>query len=150
MPGIFLKTQNRGRKYGKMSDQTRSFIGMILICISVTLCLIIVFSSTQESAASFVSGNKTEWILSSLENTENGTVAVNRANKDELTELPGIGETLAEQIIMERDNNGPYFFPEDLEAVKGIGPATLNKIREMIDLSVDESEDFNGLSGTLP
>ena len=59
----------------------------------------------------------------------------------ELTELYGVGETIAEMIIAERRQNGPYYYPEDLEAVRGIGPATLLKFRSMINLSQDESEE---------
>ena len=69
----------------------------------------------------------------------NGTVAVNSADAEELTALPGIGETLAAMIVAERDRNGPFRYAEDLLAVRGIGPKTLEKFRRMIDLTPAES-----------
>ena len=70
-----------------------------------------------------------------------GTVSLNKADSEELTVLPGIGETLSVMIISERFENGDFFYPEDLEAVKGIGPKTLDIIRTMINLEQKESED---------
>ena len=64
----------------------------------------------------------------------NGTISINEADADELTELYGIGETLAAMIIEEREKNGPYRYPEDLTAVKGIGLRKLEGFRDSINL----------------
>lgn len=45
---------------------------------------------------------------------------LNRATKEELMQLKGMGPKLAEQVIARRDEQ-PFFFPEDLAAVPGIG-----------------------------
>lgn len=63
-----------------------------------------------------------------------GTININEADSEELTELNGIGETLASLIIAEREENGPFRYPEDLTAVKGIGLRTVEKIRNSISL----------------
>jgi competence ComEA-like helix-hairpin-helix protein len=59
---------------------------------------------------------------------------VNRASVRELAALPGIGLTLANRIVQGR----PYQSKEDLLRVRGIGAATLQKIRERI--RVDNTE----------
>ena len=81
-----------------------------------------------------------QWVPASIstEKHENG-IRINEADPDELTGLYGIGETLAAMIDSERDANGPFYYPEDLEAVRGIGPRTLEKFREQTDLTLDES-----------
>ena len=61
-----------------------------------------------------------------------GQVNVNTAGAAELEELPGIGEVLAQAIIDYRTENGPFTSIEDLEDVSGIGPATLEEIRELV------------------
>ncbi len=63
-----------------------------------------------------------------------GTVSINFGTDEELIELPGIGEHMAELIREEREINGLFFYPEDLLAVKGIGPAKLAKIRPLLDM----------------
>ena len=64
-----------------------------------------------------------------------GTVRVNTADAEELMALPGVGETIAQAILIERDAHGRFYYPEDLCAVKGIGPASLARFRAMLDMS---------------
>ena len=61
-------------------------------------------------------------------------IDVNRAAAAELQRLTGIGPALAARIIAHRDNAGPFRTPEDLLAVRGIGPSTLERIRGRIRL----------------
>ncbi|QTE68546.1 helix-hairpin-helix domain-containing protein [Clostridiales bacterium] len=60
---------------------------------------------------------------------------MNSGSAEELQALPGIGETLSQLIISERENNGNFYYPEDLTAVKGIGIKKLEQFRELLDLS---------------
>jgi competence protein ComEA len=57
-----------------------------------------------------------------------GLVAVNRADAAELVTLPGIGPRLADAIIEERRRNGPFRSPDDLQRVRGIGPALVTRL----------------------
>lgn len=59
-------------------------------------------------------------------------VDINSASLAQLTSLTGIGEKTAQAIIAERESNGPFASPEDLARVKGIGPATVSRLRGQI------------------
>jgi len=59
-------------------------------------------------------------------------VSINRANKELLTSLPGIGPRLAERIIALREGKGAFQDQTDLLAVPGIGHAKLNRLVERI------------------
>ncbi len=56
-------------------------------------------------------------------------VNINSAGAAELDALPGIGESKAAEIIAYRDANGAFASCEALDAVSGIGPATVEKLR---------------------
>lgn len=63
--------------------------------------------------------------------TENA-VNLNTATADELTALPGIGETLAARILAYRAENGPFHDIGELREVEGIGSALLEKLAPYI------------------
>lgn len=56
-------------------------------------------------------------------------VDVNAADWPELSQLPGVGETLARRIVASRAAEGPFQRLEDLRRVQGIGAATLEALR---------------------
>ena len=51
---------------------------------------------------------------------------------EELDQLPGIGPAIAKAIIDYRTQNGPFKTIEDINAVKGIGDALFEKIKDQI------------------
>jgi competence ComEA-like helix-hairpin-helix protein len=59
-------------------------------------------------------------------------IDVNRANLEELTRLPGIGDVLARRIIAYRDSIGGFRTVDQLEEVRGIGPAMLRRLETRI------------------
>jgi competence protein ComEA len=63
-----------------------------------------------------------------------GMVNVNTADSATLETLPGIGPALAQRIIAYREAEGPFAEIDDLMDVAGIGPATLEKIRDRISV----------------
>lgn len=61
----------------------------------------------------------------------NGLININNADKSKLTELPGVGDAIAERIMEYRKKNR-FYKPEDLKNVKGIGDATFDKLKSLI------------------
>ena len=61
-----------------------------------------------------------------------GLININAASETELETLSGIGEVLAATIVEYRTQNGPFASVEDLMDVSGIGPATLDEIRDQV------------------
>ena len=59
-------------------------------------------------------------------------ININTAPQEVLMELPGIGEIKAQAIIDFRNQNGPFTTPEQIMDVKGIGPATFEKLKDLI------------------
>ena len=60
------------------------------------------------------------------------SVNLNTASAQELTALPGIGETLAGRIVAHREENGPFVRIDQIMAVSGIGPGTYEKLRRYV------------------
>lgn len=61
-----------------------------------------------------------------------GLININTASATEFETLSGIGEVLAGAIIDYRTENGPFASVDDLESVSGIGPSTLEEIRDQV------------------
>ncbi|MFC0059394.1 ComEA family DNA-binding protein [Vibrio inusitatus] len=62
-------------------------------------------------------------------------VNINTASSDELaTLLLGVGETKAKQIVAYREVHGEFKNADELQQVKGIGQATVDKNRTRIRL----------------
>lgn len=63
-----------------------------------------------------------------------GRVSLNTATVEELDTLPGVGPSLAAQIVTYREANGPFLSVDELEEVPGIGPAKLEQLRPLVGL----------------
>ncbi|MFI9487157.1 helix-hairpin-helix domain-containing protein [Promicromonospora sp. NPDC052451] len=58
------------------------------------------------------------------------TVDINTADALALDALPGVGPSIAQAIVEWRETNGPFADVDELEDVPGIGPATLDELRD--------------------
>jgi competence protein ComEA len=68
------------------------------------------------------------------EATSASLVDLNRATAAQLAELPGIGEAKAAAIVAYRVESGAFRSVDDLEQVRGIGPALVGKLRPLVKL----------------
>ena len=61
-----------------------------------------------------------------------GPLNLNTATLEQLDELPGVGPATAQAIIDERDRRGGFTSVDDLLDVRGIGPAKLEDLRDLV------------------
>lgn len=69
-----------------------------------------------------------------LKNPGDGVVHINTADVTELQRLPGVGPSTAQKILDYRTQIGRFTSANQLDDVKGIGPAKLEKMRPFIAL----------------
>lgn len=70
-------------------------------------------------------------------------IDLNQADLKQLTSLPGIGQSMAKRIIAGR----PYQAVDDLLQIKGLGRATLARIRPFLVLKSGEQAESGELAG---
>ena len=66
------------------------------------------------------------------EQSYNGKININTADIQQLTLLPGIGETIAERIVAYRSENGGFTTIEDLMKVSGIGEKKFEQMKPYV------------------
>ena len=65
---------------------------------------------------------------------KNQVLNINKATKEELQTLQGIGESTADKIITYRKENGNFKQIEDIKNVPGIGDAKYENIKDKISV----------------
>jgi len=99
---------------------------------SLLLALVIILSASAcatlpRSAVSAVQPNPT------LPQTKRGpAININKATRQELEQLPGVGRGIAERIITHREQYGPFRRAEHLMMVRGISDRKFRELRTMI------------------
>lgn len=91
-------------------------------------------SGKVAGAISSTSSSFTNSSTSSVSNSQSisAKININTASTTELDKLPGVGPSRAEQIITYRAENGGFKSIEEIQNIKGIGPKTFEKMKDMI------------------
>lgn len=63
-----------------------------------------------------------------------GPLDLNTATAEQLDALPGVGPATAAAIVSHRERNGRFASVDDLLAVRGIGPAKLEALRDLVQV----------------
>ena len=67
-------------------------------------------------------------------------ININTASATELTALNRIGPVTADRIVAYREKHGPFKSVEELVAVRGIGPKTLESFRDRITVGAGQGK----------
>ena len=117
----------------RRKKDVRQILGRFCLCLALLALLFPVFTrKAPETLTAAYAARHREAVTATVEPT--GGVNVNTADRQTLCTLPGVGEVIAQRIIEEREENGPFYYPEDLMNVKGIGEKTLEKLLSHIRL----------------
>ncbi len=103
---------------------------LLLTAIFLVLTLGMHLWNTQRGAAgtyTVTAQNPTDGQQNAVEKLD-----INRADARQLEQLEGIGPVLAQRIVDWRSENGGFSAIEDLLQVEGIGPATLEGMRDFV------------------
>ena len=107
----------------------------VIACIFIALVATQIAISTTDTISVNIRDTESSFNITSIETssiTRTELININTASIDLLCQIKNIGEVRAQSIIEYRENNGPFTCVEDLLKVKGIGEATLEKIKPYI------------------
>lgn len=77
------------------------------------------------------------FVLLAFSGFAHAAVDLNTATKEELEAVKGIGPAKADAIISYRKEHGPFKKIDDLSAVKGFGAKSVGKLRNEVTVGAD-------------
>lgn len=90
------------------------------------------YRATDSTFSSLSAGTVEDSSWSS--NELSGVLNINTATKQELMDLPGIGEVIAKRIIQYRRDVGAFTSVDDLRAIKGMSKKRLERLKPLITI----------------
>ncbi len=66
-------------------------------------------------------------------------VDINRANVLQLESIPGVGPVIAQKIVIERERNGPFASPDDLDRVPSLGERLIERMLPYLKFEIPSS-----------
>jgi len=69
-----------------------------------------------------------------LRQTLSTSINLNTASADQLRKVPGINQTLAQNIIQYREANGPFSSVNDLSRVQGVDNFRMDMIKKYVQV----------------
>ncbi|MGN1019329.1 MAG: ComEA family DNA-binding protein [Aristaeellaceae bacterium] len=118
----------------------RAIAGLLMAACALLLLLSVVLSDPEKQTTAFAARGRRAAAVTEIPLAA-GDVDVNGGDLAELDRLPGVGPTLSQAIIEERELHGTFYYPEDLLDVRGIGEKTLAGFRDRLDLTHPAAEE---------
>lgn len=106
--------------------------------------------SVADTLAARTAAAITEEGRRSMPLSEGETVDPNLADESRLDRLPGVGPATAAAIASARDSGAVFRRPEDLLEVRGVGPASLRRLRPHLAFGAGEAARGPGASHRTP
>ena len=125
------------RQIGKVTKTEKILLGLTALFLCLLATLYVRDTGVKNGAVTIkteISGPQSELAPEPL------MVDINVADVELLTQLPGIGEALAERIVAYRAENGPFEDREAIMNVSGIGQGKYEAIAGMITVERKETE----------
>jgi len=94
--------------------------------------MVIYIPGKGEEGSSLPSSIGASGTFSSADGQKQEKININKADEQELQNLPGIGQAKAAAIIEFRNTSGPFKAIEDLRNISGIGDKTFEKLKDLI------------------
>lgn len=116
---------------------TKRYIPLVLTAIFACVLIgVFIYRQNKPSTISLsnIQKEQNQTATNDLSPIYDGKININQASAEELTLLPGIGETLAKRIVEYRDQNGSFNVLEDLLNVSGIGEGRFKTILDYVTL----------------
>lgn len=118
-----------------MKKLQQSPLHLFLICFFIFLT-IYMLSSLNQGATQLIPNEEqilqATYPASNAAGFYNNQININTASVELLSMLPGIGKTIAEEIVSYRQANGPFKSIQELELVRGLGEKTIENIVKYI------------------
>jgi competence protein ComEA len=130
LPGVGAVTAKRILEYRETEGKFQTLSDLDKIS-GIGMGTIDNFADKITGVSGDISSSRSGNSKSSSSGSSTGSININTAGQSELEKLPGVGSVTAKAIIKYRNNNGDFNAVDDLDAVSGIGPATLEDIRPM-------------------
>ena len=118
----------------------KAMAGILLATCALLLILSVILSFQEKRTDAFVPSERKTAAVTAVP-LPAGDVDVNGGDLQELTRLPEVGPVTGRAILAERERHGPYYYPEDLLDVRGIGGKTLAAFRDRLALTQPAAEE---------
>ena len=115
----------------KLNRSEKILIGIFFLLASIVILYNLFYIPSLPKADVI----KKEIVLQDDDNEKNkktGAIDINAATIDELTKIPGIGESTAKKIIDYRETNGGFITKSEIMNVSGIGQKKYESIKDYI------------------
>ena len=91
--------------------------------------------SIEEKDVEYITENNGENIIQDTKvSSASKVININKADKEDLEKIPGVGPSMAEKIVNYREENGYFNSIEDLKNISGIGEKKFESMREYISV----------------